>query len=124
MIRMALALAICTVFTACAAGATRKPSESVPHELVPPGFTAAECHVVKAAEALTDDGPGTGPKYTTGTRSPQVECQHPGNSIVTTKSVPVCHTKSGKQLPLADCCMTDSGEPIPACTLKIQPDGE
>ena len=123
MVRITLAVAVCTVLTACAAGPTRKPSESVPPELVPSGFTAADCHVVKPAEAMTETGPDGRP-VTTGTRSPEVACQKPGKSITTTKSVPVCHTKGGKQLPLADCCMTESGETIPACTPKIQPLGE
>lgn len=114
--------AVCTILCACGASKPPKP-DAVPTELVPKGFSAADCHIVKPAEAMTEEGPG-GTKYTTGTRSPEVACQKPGQSVVTTKSVPVCHTKGGKELPVADCCMTESGDPIPACTPKLQPVGE
>jgi hypothetical protein len=116
---LAIATAVCTILSACAATQPPKP-EPVPPELVPAGFSAAECRVVKPAEAITADGPG-GTKTTMGMRSPEVSCEHANQSVVTTKSVPVCHTTGGKQLPLADCCMTESGDPIPACVPKLQP---
>jgi len=122
MPRISLAVAVCTILAAC--GVTHPPKpDPVPKELISAGFSADECHIVKPAEAMTETGPDGRP-VTTGTRSPEVACQKPGQSITTTKSVPVCHTKGGKELPLSDCCMTDSGEPMPACTPKIQPLGE
>jgi hypothetical protein len=118
MTRLPIA-AVCTILCAC--GATQPPKpEPVPKELIPAGFTAAECHVAKPGEAMTEEGPG-GTKYTTGTRSPVLSCQHPSQSVVTTKTVPVCHTQSGKPLPLADCCVTESGDPIRGCEPKLQP---
>jgi len=114
-----LAAAVCTFLSAC----TIQPPkpEPVPPELIPAGFTAAECKVVKAAEAITEDGPSA-TKMTMGMRSPEVSCQHRGKSVTTTTLVPSCHTKAGKPLPLSDCCMTESGSPIPACTSKLQPE--
>jgi hypothetical protein len=114
--------AVCTILCACGATQPLKP-ERVPEELVPAGFSAADCHVVEPAQALTETGPDGRP-MTVGSRQPKVECQKSGQSVVTTKSVPVCHTTGGKKLPLADCCMTESGDPIPACTPKLQPLGE
>lgn len=121
MTRLPIA-AVCTILCAC--GATHPPKpDPVPTELVPKGFTAAECRLVRPAEAMTEDGPG-GLKVTTGTRSPEVACQKEGQNVITTKSVPVCHTQAGRELPLSDCCMSESGDPLPACTPKLQPQGE
>jgi hypothetical protein len=114
-------LAVCTVLSACA---TQPPKpEPVPKELVPAGFSAADCRVTKPAEAITQDGPG-GSKMTMGMHPPQVECQHHEQGPLTVKSAPTCHTTGGKQLPLADCCMTDAGTLIPQCTPKLQSPGE
>lgn len=114
-------LAVCTfALSACATGAAPGKQEPVPPELVPAGFSAADCRVTKPAEAITQDGPG-GTKVTVGTRPPQVECQHHEQGPVTVTTTPTCHTQAGKVLPLADCCMTDAGTPIPQCTPKIQP---
>jgi hypothetical protein len=119
MPRISLAVAVCTtILSACSTTQPPKP-EPVPKELVPAGFSAADCKVVKPAEAITQDGPG-GSKVTTGMRPPQVECTKHTEGAVTVKSTPTCHTKTGKELPLADCCMTDSGDPLPACTPKMQ----
>lgn len=118
-----LPLAVCTFFlSACGAIQPPKP-EPVPKELIPAGFSAADCRITKSAEAITDDGPG-GSKMTTGSSSPTVECHHRGHSVVTTKSVPACHTKGGKELPLVDCCMTKNGDAIPQCAPKLQPPTE
>ena len=123
MVRIAFTVAVCTVLTACGAGPTHKPSESVPPELVPAGFTVADCKVVKPTEADVDDGPGDN-KYSHGEHGPKVECSHHSEGPLIVKSTPTCHTVGGKALPLADCCMTEAGAPIPACTPKTQPPGE
>jgi hypothetical protein len=110
------------VLIGCASNPPPKP-DAVPKDLVPKGFTAADCHVVKPAEAITQQGPDGRP-VSTGMRAPEVACEKPGANSIATKSTPVCHTQRGKPLPLADCCMTESGDPIPACMPKIQPPGE
>jgi hypothetical protein len=119
-----ITLAVCTfALSACTTGAAPRKSEPVPPALVSAGFTAAECRIVKPAQADVDDGPG-GNKFSHGEHGPQVECHHPGQSVITTRSVPVCHTQAGKPLPLAACCMSESGDPIPACTPQVLPPGE
>nr|DAK77257.1 MAG TPA: hypothetical protein [Caudoviricetes sp.] len=115
---------VCTfVLSSCAVGTAPRKPEPIPPELIPAGFTASDCHIAKPAEADVDEGPG-GNKYSHGERGPKVECSHHSNGAVISKSTPTCHTKGGKELPLADCCMTESGELIPACTPKVQPAGE
>jgi hypothetical protein len=123
MARIAYAVAVCTVLAACAAGPTHKPSESVPPELVPSGFTAADCRITEPGGPITEIGPDGRP-MTRGTRQPKVECTKHIAGAITVKSTPTCHTKGGKELLLADCCMNEDGSTIPACTPKVQPAGE
>ncbi len=122
MTRIALVAAVCTL-TACAISTQSPKPEPIPKESIPAGFSAAECHVVKSAEAMTEESPD-GTKYTTGTRSPEVSCQHHEQGPVTVTTTPTCKTKAGADLPLSDCCLNTDGSTIPACTPKIQPAGE
>ena len=85
-----------------------------------PGFSAAECRITERGGPITERGPDGRPT-TVGTRQPKVECTHHSQGAAIVKSTPTCHTKGGKLLPLSDCCMTETGDPIPNCTMKIQP---
>lgn len=112
---------------ACA-GSPRSQKEStaqeVPANLVPHGFTPGECRYVRQGEVTTREISPGGLNVATGETKPQIECNHPGSTNYTLTSVPVCHSQSGKSLPLSDCCMKEDGTSIPACTPKIQPPGE
>lgn len=113
--------ALCAIIAGCAS--TPPKPASIPPELIPPGFTAADCWIAKPAETETVSGPGGAP-VAMGSKSPEVQCTKHGQGATTTKTVPTCHTQAGKTLPLSDCCMTESGAPLPACTPKLQPPGE
>jgi hypothetical protein len=117
MARITLAVAVCTVLAACATGTVPRKPEPIPPELIPPGFSSSDCHVVAPAQADVDDGPG-GSKYSHGERSPQVACTKHGTETFVVKTVPTCHTASGKPLPLADCCEKENGDLILGCTPK------
>ncbi len=95
----------------------------IPPELIPAGYTAADCHIVRQAQADTDNGPG-GTKFSHGSIAPEVRCTRQHEGPVTLTKVGACHTQGGKELPPADCCLTPSGDPIPACTPKLQAPGE
>lgn len=119
MTRNMLQIVVCSLLEACATQIPL-PAQPVPPELVPTGFTAADCWIAKPAEVETASGPGGAP-VTMGGKGPEVQCQKHSQGAVQEKSVPVCHTKAGKPLPLVDCCMTYSGDHIPQCTPKVQP---
>lgn len=108
--------------TACSTGPAPKTPEPIPPELIPAGFTAADCRITEPGGPITDIGPDGRP-YDRGTRQPKVECTHHsevrvGESVVTTAS---CRASSGKDLPFSDCCMNPDGSKIPACEPKRQP---
>jgi len=117
-----LAAAVCTILSACAT--TPPKPEPVPPDLVPAGFSAADCRVTDSGGPITDNGGPNGVARQVGTRAPKVECSHHSDGPMTVTSTPTCHSRAGKELPLSDCCMTAAGTPIPQCTPKIQPPGE
>jgi hypothetical protein len=117
MARVTIA-AVCTILSACAGRPAPKPEPILP-ELIPAGYAASECRITDPGGAITSSGPDGRP-MTVGNRQPKVECAHHTERITTT-SVPVCHTKSGKGLPLSDCCMNPDGTQIAGCTPKLQP---
>jgi hypothetical protein len=115
-------LAVCTILTACASGTAPRKQESIPAELIPAGYTAAECKVTDPGGPITETGTN-GQPVTVGHRPPTVNCTHHTETITTT-SRPVCHTKAGVELPLSDCCMNPDGSQNTGCTPKLQPPAE
>jgi hypothetical protein len=121
MSRITLAVAVCTILSACATGAAPRKPEPIPPELIPDGYTADDCHITDPGGPMTETGPDGIPR-TVGTRPPKVACsQHvhiPGSETTT------CHTPGGKPLDLQDCCLNPDGSSIPNCTKKLFPPGE
>jgi hypothetical protein len=122
--RVVLCVAVCTfLLSACATNPPPKPMP-VPPELVPAGFSAADCRVTDPGGPITDNSGPNGTPRNVGTRAPKVECKkHQGESVQAT-TTPTCHTQGGKPLPLSDCCMNLDGSRIQGCTPKQQPPGE
>src|SRR5712691_1506705 len=103
MARITLA-AVCTILCAC--GATQPPKpDAVPKELIPAGFSAADCKVTDPGGPITDNSGPNGTPRQVGIRPPRVACTKHDGSPVTLTTKPTCHTVGGKTLPLADCCM-------------------
>jgi hypothetical protein len=119
MHRITLVAAVCTILSACATTQPPKP-DTVPPELVPAGYSAADCHIVKPAEAITDDTS----KVSHGEHAPHVECIKHTQGAVVQKITPTCHTVSGTALPLEACCLRDDGSAIPDCVPKSIPKGQ
>ena len=114
-----LSAAVCTFFLSACASTPPKP-EPVPPELVPVGFSAADCRVTEPGGPLTETGLDGRPMQV-GTRPPKVQCsQHVSIASETT----TCHTKGGKPLPMSDCCLNLDGSKVPECTPKPQSAGE
>lgn len=116
--------AVCTcLLSACTTGTVPKEPEPIPAELIPPGYSAADCRITEPGGAITETGPDGRP-MTVGERKPTVQCHKHDEGQVTMTSTPVCYTKRGKELPLSDCCMNPDGSKIPSCEPKLQPVGE
>lgn len=123
MTRVAL-VAICTCSLSILATVTvSKESEPIPPELIPAGFTAADCRITEPGGPITETDADGHPK-TVGRRPPKVECSKHAEGGVTTTHTVSCHTKAGKELPLSDCCLNPDGSRIPSCELKRQPAGQ
>lgn len=121
--RLALCIAVCTfVLSACASNPQKLAP--VPPELVPAGFSAADCHITDPGGPITDNNGPNGTARNVGTRAPKVACTKKEGETVNTTSAPTCHTQGGKVLPVSDCCMNPDGSKIQGCTPKLQPPGE
>ena len=110
-------LAVSALVAACTGAPVRKTSEAIPPKLIPPGFTARDCHVDQVASVDTDGSS----KVATQAHGPHVSCKKHQEGATVVKRTPVCHTQSGTPLPLSDCCLTDTGDSIPGCTPKAHP---
>ena len=122
MLRITLVAAVCTILSACATTQPPKP-DAIPPELVPAGYSAADCRITEPGGAVTETGPDGRP-MTVGSRQPKVECNKHTQGATVVKSTPTCKTKAGVDMPLSDCCLNDDGTTIPNCTIKSLPPGE
>jgi hypothetical protein len=102
-----------------AAGALSKEPGPIPPELIPAGFTAADCHITKPGGPIVEEDADGHPR-TVGKRPPKVECSKHTEGRATETHTASCRTKAGKGLPLSDCCLNTDGSMIPACKLKPQ----
>ena len=123
MTRTAL-LAVCTFSLSIHTAATAsKGPEPVPPELIPAGFTAADCRIAKPGCPITETD-ADGHPGTVGKRPPKVECSKHAEGPVTTTHTVSCQPRAGKGPPLSDCCLNPEGPKIPSCGLKPQPAGD
>ena len=117
-----LAVCVCSL-SVYAPGTASKEPDRIPPELIPPGFTAADCHITKPGGPETQEGPD-GRQRTVGKRPPTVVCtKHLEGPLTITRSAS-CHTENGKELPPADCCLNPDGSKIPNCEPKPHPANE
>jgi hypothetical protein len=120
MTRIALLVVCACSLSVYASGAASKEPDRIPPELIPPGFTAADCRITKPGGPDTEEG-SDGRQRTVGKLPPKVACtKHP----VTITHSASCHTEAGKELPPADCCLNADGSKIQNCEPKPHPADE
>ena len=114
-------LAVCAFSLAIyAMGAASKEPEPIPPELIPAGFTAADCHITKPGGPIVEEDADGHPR-TVGKRPPKVGCSKNTEGRANETHTATCRTKAGEDLPLSDCYLNTDGSMIPACEPKPQP---
>jgi len=111
-------IVVSVIGIASAGALAHEPEPTLTQEDLPKGFTLAECKLVKPEEAIKQESGGL--SVTAGKRGKKVSCKHV-TSQVTYVHTATCKTRSGKELPLADCCLHPDATRIPNCTTKPQP---